>query len=166
MTDLGSLWTLGYHGLTGSADLREILDGTSVGTIVDVRLSPRSGNRAFSTDTRTTVEAAGLQYVHEKGLGNLGYKRGTIEIADVARIETILAILRAGQSVALMCVCPMPDDCHRLVLCEEAVRREPDLQVVHLRAQPRLERRQRPAQTPACAYPAPMQSRSGEGVET
>ena len=139
MTDLGSLWTLGYQGLTSSADLREILDGTSVGTIVDVRLSPRSGNRAFSTDTRATVEAAGLRYVHEKGLGNLGYKRGTIEIADISRIETVLAILRAGKSVALLCVCPQPEDCHRLTLCEEAVRREPGLQVVHI-AQDRIRR--------------------------
>ena len=136
MIALGSLWTLGYQGLTGSADLREILDGTSVGTIVDVRLSRWSRNRAFSLATRATVEAAGSQYVHEKGLGNLGYKRGTIEIADPERIETVLAILRTGQSVALMCACREPEGCHRSVLAEEAVRREPSLQIVHLTRRP------------------------------
>ena len=134
--DLGSLWTVGYQGLTGPADLREILEGTGVSTVVDVRLSPWSRNRAFSLATRATVEAAGFRYVHEKGLGNLGYKRGTIEIADIERVETVLALLRAGESVALMCACREPEGCHRSVLAAEAVRRQADLQVVHLTRRP------------------------------
>jgi hypothetical protein len=35
-----------------------------------------------------------------------------------------------------MCVCASPDECHRLTLCEEAVRRQPDLRVIHLTRRP------------------------------
>jgi len=126
----GTLYTFGYQELKGAEDLRAILP-PDVKTVVDVRLSPWSGNRAFSTGTRSTVEEADRRYVHLRGLGNLGYKRGTIEIANIDAIEVVLEYLRSG-SIALMCVCPKPDECHRLILCEEAVRRMPDLRVVHL----------------------------------
>jgi uncharacterized protein (DUF488 family) len=132
LTSPGTLYTLGYAGLGGADDLRRLLAGTGIDAIVDVRLSPWSGNRAFSSATRRTVEDAGYRYLHEKGLGNLGYKRGTIEIAEIERIEMILAQLRAGHSVGLICACGEPEDCHRWTLAEEAVRRMPGLRVVHL----------------------------------
>jgi uncharacterized protein (DUF488 family) len=127
-----SLFTFGYQQLRGTDDLRRLLEGTDVETIVDVRLSPWSSNRAFSLDTRATVEAAGCQYVHLKDLGNLAYKTGGVQIRNIEAIETVLELLRAGRSVALFCVCPQPEGCHRAVLVEEALRREPGLRVVHL----------------------------------
>lgn len=130
---LGDLFSLGYSGLRGADDLRRRLEDTPVGTIFDVRLqpwgrTPWNGPRA----TRRLVEAAGCRYVGVPALGNLGYKRGTIEIMDIDSIERVLTDLREGQSVALLCVCAKARDCHRWVLAEDAVRRQPDLRVVHL----------------------------------
>lgn len=129
---LGTLYTFGYSGMRGSPDLRDLLQGTLVETVIDVRLSVWSGNRAFSTATRHTVEDAGLVYVHDKDLGNLAYKTGGIEIKNIEAIEYVLDRLRAGDSVALMCVCPTPRGCHRWTLASAALDREPDLKVVHL----------------------------------
>lgn len=132
MTDLGSLYSLGYAGLTGPADLRALLRDTPVDTIVDVRVSPYSSNRAFSMGTRRTVEAAGFAYVAAPALGNVLYRTGGMQIKDIEAIEDVLAYLRAGQSVALLCVCAKPKGCHRSTLAAEAVRRLPGLRVVHL----------------------------------
>ena len=133
MTDLGALLTFGYQGLTGPADLAELLEGTGVDTIVDVRLQP-FGRAPFNgpTASRDTVEALGIAYRSDQRLGNLAYKTGGIEINDIEAIEDVLAELRAGRSVALLCVCPNPIGCHRSTLAEEAIRRMPGLRVVHL----------------------------------
>lgn len=133
MTDPGSLWTFGYSGMTSHLDLAELLGGTGVDVVVDVRLQP-FGRAPFNgpTATRLLVEDAGLRYVHTKDLGNLAYKTGGIQIKNMEAIENVLAMLRAGRLVALMCVCPNPIACHRRTLAEEAIRRMPGLPVVHL----------------------------------
>ncbi len=133
MTALGSLWTLGYSGMSSAADLAELMQGTGVTTIVDVRLrpfgrTPFGGPRA----SRDTVEALGIAYRWDQRLGNLDYRTGGIRIKDIEAIEQVLDDLRNGANVALMCVCATPTDCHRLALCEEAARRLPGLKVVHL----------------------------------
>ena len=134
---LFSLFTFGYGSLGGADDLRRLVGGTPIDTIVDVRLSQWSRNRAFSSrQTHVTVAEAGLSYVHLPGLGNLAYKSGGIRVRNIEEIETVLTMLRTGHSIALMCACPRPEGCHRLTLCEEAVRRMPDLQVVHLTRRP------------------------------
>jgi len=52
-----------------------------------------------------------------------------IQIADIAQVETVLAELRTGANVALMCVCSDAATCHRSVIVAEIVRREPTLLV-------------------------------------
>jgi uncharacterized protein (DUF488 family) len=129
----GVLFTLGYAGLLGPDDLRRMLEWVDVDTIVDVRLqpwgrAPFNGPRA----ARHTVESVGLRYVHLPDLGNVLYRTGGIQIRNLEAIEAVLDDLRAGRSVALMCACPRPEGCHRSMLAEEAVRREPGLHVVHV----------------------------------
>jgi len=136
LTDLGSLWTLGYSGMNSAVDLAELLRETPVDTIVDVRLrpfgkAPFDGPRA----SQHTVEALGIAYRWDQRLGNLDYRTGGIRIKDIDAIEDVLDALRAGQSVALLCACREPEGCHRSVLAAEAVRRQADLQVVHLMRQ-------------------------------
>jgi uncharacterized protein (DUF488 family) len=133
MTDLGSLWTLGYAGMTSHLDLAELLDGTGVDIVVDVRLQP-FGRAPFNgpAATRALVESVGPTYRWDQRLGNLAYKTGGTRIKDIEAIEDVLAELRAGGSVALLCVCPNPITCHRLTLAEEAIRRMPGLPDVHL----------------------------------
>lgn len=133
-TGAGTLFSFGYSGLGGADGLRALLQDTPVDTIIDVRLSPWSANRAFSVDTRRTVEAAGFAYVHLPDLGNLAYRTGGTQIRNMDAIDEVLAILRAGRSAALLCVCAEPEGCHRQVLAEEALRRLPGLKVVHLRS--------------------------------
>jgi uncharacterized protein (DUF488 family) len=129
---LGRLVTFGYRGLRESADVRDLLHGHGVSIVVDVRLNPWSNQRPFSAGTRKTIEDAGFRYVHERGLGNLTYKTGGIEIADLDAIESVLDELRGGGTVALMCACAEPAGCHRSVLVAEARRRLPGLRVAHL----------------------------------
>jgi uncharacterized protein (DUF488 family) len=129
----GRLYSLGYARLRGVDDLRRLLADTEVDTVVDVRLRPWgrppfNGPRA----TQLLVEAAGFLYIWDQRLGNRGYKSGTIEIADIEAIEDVIAMLRAGQGVAMMCVCADVAECHRQVLADEAARRLPGLRVVNL----------------------------------
>ena len=137
MTDLGPLYSFGYSGIKGADDLADLLLGHPISHVVDVRLQPFgkvpfNGPRA----SRDIVEALGIAYRSDQRLGNLNYRTVGIRIKNIEAIEDVLDDLRAGRSVALMCACPDPADCHRLTLCEEAVRRMPDLQVVHLTRRP------------------------------
>ena len=131
---VATLFTLGYSGLRDADDLRRLVKGTPITTIVDIRLLRWSGNRAFSMLTRQTVEAAGLRYLYVQDLGNLAYRTGGTQIRNIDAIEDVLTRLRAGESLALMCACSRPEDCHRTDVAEEARRRLPGLEVIHLRA--------------------------------
>lgn len=132
MTTLGVLYTLGYGGISSAEGLRRLIDGTKIEVIFDVRLHKYSYNLAFSHRTDVTVNEAGVDYVYLRDLGNLAYKTGGTQIKDIDAIERVLAELRAGRNVALMCACPKYGDCHREDLAWEAARRLPGLRVVHL----------------------------------
>lgn len=127
------LYTLGYAGMRGAGDLRDVVGGTAVTWLVDVRLSAWSGIRAFSSRTSETVEAAGLRYTHLRDLGNLAHGTGGLEIKNMEAVEDVLALVDAGEGVALMCACPTPEGCHRAVVADEAARRRPGLRIVHLK---------------------------------
>ena len=133
MTDPAALWTFEYSGMTSYLDLAELLEGTGVDKIVDVRLRP-FGRVPFNgpTAARLLVESAGPAYRWDQRLGNLAYRTDGIRIKDIEAIGDVLVELRAGRSVALLCVCPNPIGCHRWTLAEEAVQRMPGLRVVHL----------------------------------
>jgi hypothetical protein len=133
----GTLFTFGYGEIADADALRRLIGGAQIADVVDVRLRP-FGRSPFNgpTASRALTESLGLSYRWDQRLGNLAYRAGGIEIKDVDAIEDVLDALRAGRSVALMCGCPRPEDCHRLTLCEEAVRRMPGLKVVHLPRRP------------------------------
>ena len=129
----GTLFTFGYSGIDDADALRRLIGGAPIADVVDVRLRP-FGRRPFNgaTACQALIESLGPTYRWDQRLGNLAYETGGVQIKNIEAIETVLAALRAGRNVALMCVCPQPKDCHRLTLCEKAVRRMPDLQIVHL----------------------------------
>ena len=133
----GTLFTFGYSGIDDADALRRLIGGAPIADIVDVRLRP-FGRRPFNGPTacQALIESLGPTYRWDQRLGNLAYETGGVQIKDIEAIETVLTALRTGRNVALMCVCPQPEDCHRLTLCEEAVRRMPDLQIVHLTRPP------------------------------
>ncbi len=130
---LGVLVSFGYSKARTADGLRSLLDGSGVDHVVDVRLKPYSGNRAFSAGTRATVEGVGPAYSWVPDLDNLAYKAGGVQIRNLKTIEpAVLAPLRAGKTVALMCVCLEAETCHRMAIVDEAVRRLPGLTVRHL----------------------------------
>jgi uncharacterized protein (DUF488 family) len=127
---VGTLYTLGYAGLRDANDVRALL-GDRVELVVDVRMRTYSGNRAFSTGTRRTVEEAGYSYRHLAGLGNAEYRTGGIRLArpdDIARLVDLLAI----SNVAIMCACREIASCHRRLVASMAAERVPGLEVFDL----------------------------------
>ncbi|MGI8928933.1 MAG: DUF488 family protein, N3 subclade [Candidatus Limnocylindrales bacterium] len=91
--------------------------------MVDGRLVQRSACHA----TPRTILAIGRRYEWLPGLGNFAYKTGGTRIADITQVETVLAELRAGVNVGLLCVCRDARDCHRSLIAAQSVRREPSI---------------------------------------
>lgn len=127
------LVTFGYQNVKTRDGLLDVLDRGRVDRVVDVRLHAYSGIRAFSTETRATVESTGREYVWAHQLGNLAYKTGGVAIKDISRLDDlVLDPLRQGVVVALMCACSDVRRCHRRYLAEIVAERMPVVEVVHL----------------------------------
>jgi len=124
---LGRLYTFGYQRHRTPEALAQLAAEHDFGIVVDVRFKP------WPPQPKANVESAGLRYISEKRLGNAAYRGGGIEIADLdGGLVGILAWLRCGDSLALMCACSEPTDCHRRTITEECQRRLPDLVVIDL----------------------------------
>lgn len=143
----GRIYSIGYEGLTPEG-LLERLTGALISTVVDVRLNPVSRKPGFS---RRRLEAAlaeaGIEYVHEKDLGNPVDNRASFKEGDASiGRERMRAILDNGASdalervidratrerVALLCVEREHARCHRAVITEMAVERRPAIEVLHI----------------------------------
>lgn len=122
---LGRLSTFGYGAIRSADQLRTVLEGVDL--VVDVRLVQSSRLPLWGSATKDTILATGRRYEWLPGLGNTAYKTGGIRIADMGEVSKVLAELRAGVSVALMCVCSDAATCHRSTIVAEIVRREPSL---------------------------------------
>jgi uncharacterized protein (DUF488 family) len=135
-TGLGTLIDFGYGSLRSVEDLARLLGAIQADLLVDVRFSRRSRNPLFSGDAAgATARAAGVaSYVAEPRLGNPSYRTaGTQGIADAGGLETVLAALREGRNVALMCACAELSACHRRTVINLAEELEPQLRTIHLR---------------------------------
>ena len=123
-----TIYTLGYSGWTVDdvAALLERLDAVAV----DVRMSPRSRNPAYSG--KRLSERLGDRYRHVRGFGNTNYRGGEIVLHDWAGgLQETLAILSAGRSVVLMCACADVEVCHRKVVAKRLAGLE-GADVIHL----------------------------------
>jgi hypothetical protein len=102
--------------------------------LIDVRDLPISRRRGYAkTALRNALEAAGVEYVHAKALGNPKpfrdlYKSGRVEEGrrryrehllgeHLEDLEALVGLLREKPS-ALMCVEHDPATCHRTVIVE------------------------------------------------
>ncbi len=143
----GRIYSVGYEGLTPEG-LVERLTGARITTVFDVRLNPVSRKPGFS---RRRLEAAlagaGIDYIHEKALGNPVDNRASFRAGDAsAGRERMRAILDNGASdalervidraarerVAILCVEREHARCHRAVITEDAVERRPAIEVLHI----------------------------------
>jgi uncharacterized protein (DUF488 family) len=141
----GRIYSVGYEGLTVDG-LVQRLAGSRVTTLVDVRLNPVSRRPGFS---RRQLEAAllagGIEYIHEKELGNPRDNRHSFQNGDATDGRTRMrAILSNGASAALqrlvdraskeriavLCLERDHDRCHRAVITEMVVERNARIDVL------------------------------------
>ena len=78
----GRIYSVGYEGLELEA-LVEHLASAKVSLLVDVRLNPVSRRRGYSRKTLSaTLAAAGIEYRHERALGNPQDNRDSFRSGD------------------------------------------------------------------------------------
>lgn len=143
----GRIYSVGYEGLSVEG-LVDRLVGARVTTLVDVRLNPSSRKPGFTR--RHLAEAlaeAGIGYIHERSLGNPPDNRAAFRSGDAnegrARMRALLANegrqalrrvveLASSGRIAVMCVERDPARCHRDVVIDIAVERDPTIDVLQV----------------------------------
>ena len=115
-----TIYTVGYSTITPQK-LKGLVESTD-SYLVDTRLVPYSKfNPAWrKDDLRKLIGKNRYAWLGET-LGNLNYKGGNIQIAD---IETGLNHLERAlklKNVILLCGCKDVTKCHRLVIAEAAI---------------------------------------------
>lgn len=141
----GRIYSVGYEGFT-LPGLVECLVGSKVTTLVDVRLNPISRKPGFSRKRLAeALQAAGIDYVHEKELGNPPDNRESFRTGDGhdgrTRMRAILSNgagaaldrvvdLASENRIAVLCVERERHRCHRDVITEMATERDPSIEVI------------------------------------
>lgn len=143
----GRIYSLGYEGLTVEGIL-DRLSGAGVSTLIDVRLTPVSRKPGFSKKRLAAALAdAGIDYIHEKELGNPPENRDSFRnghgTAGRKRMRELLSngagealdrviALASTDLVAVLCVERDHQRCHRDVITEMAVERNPNIEVLQV----------------------------------
>lgn len=140
------LLTVGYQGRTPD-EFVELIAFWSVDVLVDVRLNPVSRKRGFSKRALGELsEAAGVEYRHERELGNPkdnrdGFRGDGLEVARARyaahldngardKFREVRTLARSAR-VALLCVEQDVGRCHRSVICDRAREEDPALVIAH-----------------------------------
>lgn len=143
----GRIYSVGYEGLTLDG-LVERLIGSRVEVVVDVRLNPISRKPGFSRRKLSeALGAAGIEYLHERDLGNPPDNRDSFRKGDGEagrqRMRSILdngagealgrvVELASTQRIAVFCVEREPHRCHREVITDMAVELNPAIDVLNV----------------------------------
>ena len=142
----GQLLSVGYERRT-IEELVAVLQAASVEVLVDVRLNAISRKRGFSkTALATALDEAGIEYRHERALGNpkdnrdafrqghrearRRYERHLSNGASPSKDEIVE--LARTRRVALFCYERDHTECHRSCITASALRDAPELQLVEL----------------------------------
>lgn len=142
------LFTIGYEGRTAD-ELPASVAASGVTTVVDVRDLPLSRKRGFSkTALALLLSGSGVDYVHERGLGNPNPLRDHVKaggdwgwFAEVFRerlvgagdaLDHVLSIMRRGEVVCLLCYEADAARCHRSLVADALAERADGLVVRHL----------------------------------
>jgi uncharacterized protein (DUF488 family) len=142
-----ALVTVGYEGRT-AAELVSAVAEAGVDVLADVRLTPLSRKPGLSKRRLADALAAvGIEYLHLPALGNPRDNRDAFRQGDPgsrARFQDLLgaphaqlALAELGaraqdERVALLCVERDADCCHRRLVTEHLLSRDPGLGVRHL----------------------------------
>ena len=143
-----TLWTIGYEA-AGFEGVLATLQAAGIRQVIDVRELPLSRRAGFSkTVLAASLAAAGIGYVHLKGLGTPKEGRQAARGGDMGRFWSIVdqrlatpeaefdlqraAELAGQQPSALLCLEADPHHCHRLKVAEALAGRF-GFAVTHLR---------------------------------
>jgi uncharacterized protein (DUF488 family) len=139
----GRIYSVGYEGLTVPG-LVERLQQSRIDELVDVRANPFSRKPGFSKKSlAASLEAAGITYRHEPLLGNafrdvedfgtaMDRMREHLGSGEPAEAVARLVSLADGRRIAVLCLESDQRRCHRHVVLEAALRREPALDILPL----------------------------------
>jgi uncharacterized protein (DUF488 family) len=140
--------TIGYEQATQDA-LLKVLKAADVQLLVDVRAVAASRRPGFAKrQLAAGAEAAGMGYLHLRGLGTPAKGRLAARSGQPERMRTIFEahlateaaqaelaelarIVKSGQRVCLLCLERDPKHCHRSIVAE-ALKERLDLETLHL----------------------------------
>ncbi|MBR0649074.1 DUF488 domain-containing protein [Roseomonas terrae] len=139
-----TVFTVGYEGTTPDA-LMSVLKASGVRVLVDVRALANSRRPGFAkTALSTSLEHAGIGYLHLRALGTPAEGRAAVRAGRPAEMRRIFAKHMAGteaqaalanlsdlarqQPVCLLCLEADPMQCHRTLVAEAV-----GLPITHLR---------------------------------
>lgn len=141
-----TIYTLGYQGLTLDEYI-ELLKEHPISKVVDVRAVAWSRKPGFSKGAmQKGLGAKGIDYLHLQSAGNpfrkdedgenilakyKDYLRANQESLAVIEDEVGRALEKTS-SVCLTCFEKEPQDCHRTIIAEILLERDPRLHIVHL----------------------------------
>lgn len=124
------LFTIGYEKSRPDAVLHE-LEQAKVDLLVDTRAVAASRRPGFSKRALSAaLDDAGIAYVHLQKLGTPAEGRSAARSGDLATLwrvydehiatadaqaalDELIALIKSGKRVALLCYCRDPNSCHR-----------------------------------------------------
>lgn len=139
----GRVYSVGYEGLT-VAGLVERLEQSRIDEVVDVRASPYSRRPGFSKKRlAASLANGGIDYRHEPFLGNafrdiedfaaaMALMRDHLVTGEPAEAVARLVNLAEGRRIAVLCLESDQSRCHRQIVLEAALTRDPTLDVLPL----------------------------------
>ncbi|MEJ2625499.1 MAG: DUF488 domain-containing protein [Pseudolabrys sp.] len=125
-----TLFTIGYEKATPAAVMGE-LKRAKIDLLVDTRAVAASRRPGFSKrQLAAGLDEAGIAYVHLQKLGTPAEGRQAARAGDTdtlwrvyddhmkkpeakAALDELLALVKSGQRIALLCYCRDPKTCHR-----------------------------------------------------
>jgi len=127
---MNPLFTIGYEQATQAAVLGEI-KRARVDLVVDIRAVAASRRAGFSKRAlAAALDEAGIGYVHLQKLGTPAQGRQAARAGDLdtlwriydkhiktapaqEALDELLALIKSGRRIALLCYCRNPQACHR-----------------------------------------------------
>ena len=137
---MNPLFTIGYEQATPVAVLGE-LKRAHVELVVDTRAVAASRRPGFSKrQLAAALDEAGIGYVHLQKLGTPAEGRQAARAGDIdtlwriyakhiktppaqEALDELLALLKSGKRLALLCYCRDPKSCHRSCIVAEVKKR-------------------------------------------
>jgi uncharacterized protein (DUF488 family) len=125
-----TLFTIGYEKATPAAVMGE-LKRAKIELLVDTRAVAASRRPGFSKrQLAAGLDEAGIAYIHLQKLGTPAEGRQAARAGDTdtlwrvyddhmkkpeakAALDELLALVKSGQRIALLCYCRDPKTCHR-----------------------------------------------------